>query len=184
MGSTWFLAATWLALVLAATLLAIWLGISTTLSEIVVGTVEQLLICAFVGNEGLGVKAPWIAFLSGTGAIAFTFLARTELDPAVFRAKWKEASAVGLVGFRTYLPGLRSRGAPRSRMAYRTELARRSRAVHHVSRRRLCGDARARFSMFGTVVVGYDGVFVVHWRQPATARADDPRDQTIDDLPR
>jgi Kef-type K+ transport system membrane component KefB len=97
--STWFLAATWLALALAATLLAIWLGISTALSEIVVGTVAQLLIGAFIGAEALGVKAPWITFLSGTGAIVLTFLAGAELDPAVFRAKWKEATAVGLVGF-------------------------------------------------------------------------------------
>jgi Kef-type K+ transport system membrane component KefB len=37
--------------------------------------------------------------LSGTGAIVLTFLAGAELDPVVFRAKWKEASAVGLVGF-------------------------------------------------------------------------------------
>ncbi len=99
MESTWFLAATWLALALAATLLAIWLGISTALSEIVVGTVAQLLIGAFVGSEALGVKAPWITFLSGTGAIVLTFLAGAELDPVVFRAKWKEASAVGLIGF-------------------------------------------------------------------------------------
>ena len=99
MESTWFLAATWLALALAATLLAIWLGISTALSEIVVGTVAQLLIGAFLGSEALGVKAPWIGFLSGTGAIVLTFLAGAELDPRVFRAKWKEASAVGLVGF-------------------------------------------------------------------------------------
>jgi Kef-type K+ transport system membrane component KefB len=99
MESTWFLAATWLALALTATLLATWLGISTALSEIVVGTVAQLLIGAFIGSEALGVKAPWIGFLSGTGAIVLTFLAGAELDPAVFRAKWKEATAVGLVGF-------------------------------------------------------------------------------------
>ena len=99
MESTWFLAATWLALALTATLLATWLGISTALSEIVVGTVAQLLIGAFIGSEALGVKAPWIGFLSGTGAIVLTFLAGAELDPAVFRAKWKEAAAVGLIGF-------------------------------------------------------------------------------------
>ena len=28
-----------------------------------------------------------------------TFLAGAELDPNVFRAKWKESTAVGLVGF-------------------------------------------------------------------------------------
>jgi hypothetical protein len=53
MEGTWF-PATWLALALAATLPAIWLGISTALSEIVVGTVAQLLIGAFIGAEALG----------------------------------------------------------------------------------------------------------------------------------
>jgi Kef-type K+ transport system membrane component KefB len=99
MEGTWFLAATWLALALTATLLATWLGISTALSEIVVGTVAQLCIGRFLGSEALGAQAPWIAFLSGTGAIVLTFLAGAELDPQVFREKWKEAMAVGIVGF-------------------------------------------------------------------------------------
>jgi glutathione-regulated potassium-efflux system ancillary protein KefC len=50
-------------------------------------------------TEALGVKAPWITFLSGTGSIVLTFLAGAELDPVVFRVKWQEATAVGLVGF-------------------------------------------------------------------------------------
>src|SRR5262249_24793422 len=41
----------------------------------------------------------WVKFLSGLGAIALTFLAGAELDPAVFRLKWKEATAVGLASF-------------------------------------------------------------------------------------
>jgi Kef-type K+ transport system membrane component KefB len=40
-----------------------------------------------------------VRFLSGTGAIVLTFLAGAELDPAVFRRKWKEASAIGLISF-------------------------------------------------------------------------------------
>jgi Kef-type K+ transport system membrane component KefB len=95
----WFLAATWLALALVAVLLANWFRISTALSEIVVGTVAQLAIGAFVGPAALGAKAPWITFLAGTGAIVLTFLAGAELDPAIFRAKWKESMAVGMVGF-------------------------------------------------------------------------------------
>jgi Kef-type K+ transport system membrane component KefB len=95
----WGLAALWLGLALLATLLAIWLRISTALSEIVVGTVAQLAIGASLGMQALGAKAPWITFLSGTGAIVLTFLAGAELDPTVFRAKWKEASALGLVAF-------------------------------------------------------------------------------------
>jgi glutathione-regulated potassium-efflux system ancillary protein KefC len=97
--NTWFAAALWLGLALVATLLAIWFRISTALSEIVVGTVAQLLIGALLGFDALGGKAPWITFLAGAGAIVLTFLAGTELDTDTFRAKWKEALAVGMVGF-------------------------------------------------------------------------------------
>jgi Kef-type K+ transport system membrane component KefB len=47
----------------------------------------------------LGGKTNWISFLAGTGAIVLTFLAGAELDPQIFRTKWKEATVVGLVGF-------------------------------------------------------------------------------------
>jgi Kef-type K+ transport system membrane component KefB len=99
MEHVWFVAALWLLLALVAVLIANWLKISTALSEIVVGTVAQLAIGALAGGEALGGKAPWITFLAGTGAVVLTFLAGAELDPNVFRAKWKESAAVGLVGF-------------------------------------------------------------------------------------
>jgi glutathione-regulated potassium-efflux system ancillary protein KefC len=99
MEQVWFLAALWLALALVATLLAIWFHISTALSEIVVGTVAQLIIGALVGSGAIGSSASWITFLAGTGAIVLTFLAGAELDPSVFRRKWKESLSVGLVGF-------------------------------------------------------------------------------------
>jgi Kef-type K+ transport system membrane component KefB len=99
MSETWFLATLWLGLALIATLLSIWLRIATALSEIVVGTVAQLIIGALISSTVLGVNEPWIQFLSGTGAIILTFLAGAELDPEVFKAKWKEASGIGLAGF-------------------------------------------------------------------------------------
>jgi Kef-type K+ transport system membrane component KefB len=99
MQSVWALASLWVGLALVATLLAIWFKISTALSEIVVGTVAQLIIGAVVGPMGLGSKSEWITFLAGTGAIVLTFLAGAELDPVIFRTKWKEAMVVGLVGF-------------------------------------------------------------------------------------
>jgi glutathione-regulated potassium-efflux system ancillary protein KefC len=99
MDQVWFVAALWLLLALVAVLIANGLKISTALSEIVVGTVAQLAIGTLAGGEALGAKAPWITFLAGTGAIVLTFLAGAELDPNVFRAKWKESTAVGLVGF-------------------------------------------------------------------------------------
>jgi Kef-type K+ transport system membrane component KefB len=95
----WFVAALWLFLALVAVVAAHWLKISTALSEIVVGTLAQLVIGAWAGVNALGAKSEWITFLAGTGAVVLTFLAGAELDPEVFRAKWKESGAVGLVGF-------------------------------------------------------------------------------------
>jgi glutathione-regulated potassium-efflux system ancillary protein KefC len=99
MTSVWALAALWLGLALIASLLSIWLKISTALSEIVVGTIAQLVIGAMVGQAVLGTNESWVKFLSGIGAIVLTFLAGAELDPAVFRMKWREAAAVGLASF-------------------------------------------------------------------------------------
>ena len=99
MQNVWVLASLWVGLALIATLLAIWFKISTALTEIVVGTVAQLVIGAIVGPTGLAAKTDWITFLAGTGAIVLTFLAGAELDPTIFRVKWKEATGVGLVGF-------------------------------------------------------------------------------------
>lgn len=99
MENVWVLASVWVGLALVATLLANWFKISTALTEIVVGTVAQLAIGALVGIRGLGAKSEWITFLAGTGAIVLTFLAGAELDPVIFRIKWKEATVVGLVGF-------------------------------------------------------------------------------------
>jgi len=99
MTEIWTLAALWLGLALVATLLSIWLRIATALSEIVVGTIAQLVIGAIIGTAMLGTDQTWVKFLSGTGAILLTFLAGAELDPIVFRERWKEAGAVGLISF-------------------------------------------------------------------------------------
>jgi glutathione-regulated potassium-efflux system ancillary protein KefC len=104
MTNVWALAALWLSLALIAGLLSIWLRITTALSEIVVGTVAQLIFGAVIGSAVLGTDESWIKFLSGIGAIVLTFLAGAELDPAVFKLKWKEAIAVGLASF--FLPFL------------------------------------------------------------------------------
>ncbi len=99
MTETWMLATIWLGLALIATLLSIWFRIATALSEIVVGTVAQLVIGAILGSAVLGANDSWIKFLAGTGAIILTFLAGAELDPVIFKKKWKEAVGIGLAGF-------------------------------------------------------------------------------------
>lgn len=99
MTEIWTQASIWLGLALLASLLSIWLRVATALSEIVVGTIAQLLIGAALGGALLAGDATWIKFLSGAGAILLTFLAGAELDPAVFRKEWKQATAIGLVSF-------------------------------------------------------------------------------------
>jgi len=99
MTEVWTLAALWLGLALIATLFAIWLRVSTALTEIIVGTIAQFILGGLIGAHVLGTNESWVKFLAGLGAIVLTFLAGTELDPVVFRRNWKEASAVGLIGF-------------------------------------------------------------------------------------
>jgi glutathione-regulated potassium-efflux system ancillary protein KefC len=99
MTEIWAQASLWLGLALAASLLSIRFRIATALSEIVVGTIAQLVIGAALGSALLAGDATWIKFLSGAGAILLTFLAGAELDPVVFRKQWKQASAIGLASF-------------------------------------------------------------------------------------
>ena len=99
MTETWALAAVWIGLALFAALASIWLRVATALSEIVVGTLAQFVIGGLFGAAALGADQPWIKFLAGAAAIVLTFLAGAELDPEVFRRKWREATAVGLISF-------------------------------------------------------------------------------------
>lgn len=98
MHDVWTLASIWIGLALVAALLSAWLRIATALSEIMVGTLAQLLIAGAFGLS-LNANEPWIKFLSGAGAIILTFLAGAELDPDVFKLKWKEATVIGLIAF-------------------------------------------------------------------------------------
>ena len=95
MQNVWVLASVWVGLALIATLLAIWFKISTALSEIVVGTVAQLIIGVFVVHGELGAKTNWITFPARTVAIVLTFLAGAELDPQIFRLKWRKPRSSG-----------------------------------------------------------------------------------------
>ena len=99
MTNPWVLSALWVGLALFATLLAIWFRIATALSEIVVGTVAQLIIGVLIGTGGLLGNTQWVTYLAGTGAIVLTFLAGAELDPVIFKTKWREALLVGMAGF-------------------------------------------------------------------------------------
>jgi Kef-type K+ transport system membrane component KefB len=93
------LASVWIGLALVATLLSIWLRVATAMSEIIVGTVAQLVIGALLGASFLGTDDGWVKFLSSIGAVLLTFLAGVELDPEQLRHNWKEAGVMGLAGF-------------------------------------------------------------------------------------
>jgi glutathione-regulated potassium-efflux system ancillary protein KefC len=80
-------------------MISIWLRIATALSEIVVGTIAQLIIGAIAGSALLAEDSSWIKFLSGAGAILLTFLAGAELDPVVLRKQWKQTAAIGWFSF-------------------------------------------------------------------------------------
>lgn len=99
MTEIYSLATLWLGLALVATLLSIWLRIATAMSEIIVGTVAQMIIGAALGASALGTDQSWIKFLASSGAVVLTFLAGAELDPQVMKREWKQATAVGLVAF-------------------------------------------------------------------------------------
>jgi Kef-type K+ transport system membrane component KefB len=144
MIGVWALAALWLGLALIASLLSIWLRISTALSEIVVGTIAQWIIGAAIGSAVLGTDESWIKFLSGIGAIVLTFLAGAELDPVVFKLKWKEAAAVGLASCFFPFLGVRGGGPLFAWMGGHAKLARRSRDVDDFRRCRLRRDDRVQ----------------------------------------
>ena len=93
------LATLWLGLALLATLLSIWLRVANAMSEIIVGTVAQLIIGAALGATALGTDQTWIKFLASTGAVVLPFLAGAELDPQIMRREWKQAVVIGLVAF-------------------------------------------------------------------------------------
>ena len=99
MTEVWILASVWISLALVSTFISLRFGIATALSEIIVGMVAQAIIVAYFGSYSLGTSESWITFIAGSGAILLTFLAGAELDPAVFRMKWKEVSLIGLVAF-------------------------------------------------------------------------------------
>jgi len=93
------LAAFWLALAVLSTILAYPLRVPMALMEICIGIAAGALAAHYLGPDALGSDGEWLRFLATLGAVILTFLAGAELEPAVFRSKWKEVSVIGVVGF-------------------------------------------------------------------------------------
>ncbi|HWB36008.1 MAG TPA: cation:proton antiporter [Rugosimonospora sp.] len=100
MTGVWAQAALWLALALVAAAASVYLRLASALSEIVVGMLAGLVVATVGhGTDVLGGGSAWVTFLASAGSVVLTFLAGAELDPDTFRATWKQATGVGLVGF-------------------------------------------------------------------------------------
>jgi Kef-type K+ transport system membrane component KefB len=91
MDNVWLQSALWMALALAAAMGSLYITISAALFEIVVG--------ALAGNAiGLPLT-PWINYIAGVGAVLLTFLAGTDIDPAVVKKHFGSSVTIGLMGF-------------------------------------------------------------------------------------
>jgi len=99
MEKIFFIATIWIGLALIATILSRHLKISIALMEITVGTIAGYVFSLYFSSDLLHLNDEWIKFVASTGAVILTFLAGAELDPDSIKAKFKEISLVGLMGF-------------------------------------------------------------------------------------
>lgn len=99
MAEIWGQAALVFGLALIASVIAHRYRLSTALVEILVGMVAGSLLASVGAYGAFSVQEPWVRTLAGIGAILLTFLAGAELDPEVFKLKWKEAAAIGVASF-------------------------------------------------------------------------------------
>ena len=77
-------------LIFISSLISLKLGLSVAIIEITLGAVA--------GNLGLEAQ-PWMTYLATFGGILLTFLAGTEIDTGLMRAKFKESFLIGALSF-------------------------------------------------------------------------------------
>ena len=99
MTAIWEQVALVFALALVASIIAHRFKFSTALVEIIVGMTAGSILASLGQYSIFGVQEPWVKAFAGIGAIFLTFLAGAELDPDVFRLKWREAAAIGVASF-------------------------------------------------------------------------------------
>ncbi len=78
-------------LILLASMISVELGVTVAVVEIALGV---------VAGNALGIKPPeWLDFLATFASVVLTFLAGTEVDPGLLRAKAKESFLLGGISF-------------------------------------------------------------------------------------
>jgi len=90
--NVWFVAAMWMALAFAASLISIWTGISVALIEILVGVAAGNFLHLHATTE-------WINFLAMLGSGVLTFLAGAEIDPVSLKANLRASLLIGVISF-------------------------------------------------------------------------------------
>jgi Kef-type K+ transport system membrane component KefB len=92
LDNIWFVAAIWMGLAFAASLISIRIGISVALIEILVGIIAGNFL-------GIHQTTDWINFLAMLGSGVLTFLAGAEIDPVSLRANIKASLLIGVFSF-------------------------------------------------------------------------------------
>ena len=99
MENIYLVAAFWFFAAVLSTSLSSRLKISIALMEIIVGTIIGFAAFQMGYFDKLSLNADWLKFCTGLGAMLLTFLAGAELNPDVMKAKIKEVSIIGIIGF-------------------------------------------------------------------------------------
>jgi Kef-type K+ transport system membrane component KefB len=99
METIYLVAAFWFFAAVLSTVLANRLKISIALMEIMVGAIVGFAAFQLGYFDNLSLNAEWMKFCTGLGAILLTFLAGAELNPDAMKAKIKEVSIIGMIGF-------------------------------------------------------------------------------------
>jgi len=97
LDNIWYVAAIWMGLAFAASLISIRTGISVALVEIMVGVIVGNI--NFGGGHHILKTTEWTNFLALLGSGVLTFLAGAEIDPASLRANLKASLSIGILSF-------------------------------------------------------------------------------------
>jgi Kef-type K+ transport system membrane component KefB len=93
----WFVAAIWMGLAFAASLISIRAGISVALIEILVGVLAGNI--HFGNGQHILRTTDWANFLAMLGSGVLTFLAGAEIDPVSLRANLRASMSIGILSF-------------------------------------------------------------------------------------